>query len=81
MSESTMNLIFDKIGINCFCVYNGERYLGDVVFGIDCGWVYDGMDSYGYFTSPFLRAVADKLDELNAELFKEMPATQGHSTC
>lgn len=81
MNETGMNLLFDKIGSNCLCVYNGDRYLGDVVFSIDCGWVYDSVDIYGFFTSPFLRAIADKLDELNAELFKEMPATQGHSRC
>lgn len=53
-----------------------QKHLGDIIFDISAGWVYilDEEDvSAGYFTSPFLRAVADKLDELNAELFKEFP--------
>ncbi len=51
-----------------------QKYLGDIVFDISCGWVYCAdEDNTGYYSSGFLRAVADKLDELNAELFKEFP--------
>ena len=52
-----------------------QKYLGDIVFDISCGWVYcaDDEDNSGYYSSGFLRAIADKLDELNAELFKEFP--------
>lgn len=49
-----------------------QKYLGDIVFDISAGWVYVTDDNSGYFTSGFMRAVADKLDELNAELFGEM---------
>lgn len=50
-----------------------QKYLGDIVFDISCGWVYCAdEDNSGRYSSGFLRAVADKLDELNAELFKEM---------
>ncbi len=51
-----------------------QKYLGDIVFDISCGWVYFAdEDNTGYYTSGFLRAVADKLDELNAKLFKDFP--------
>ena len=56
-----------------------QRHLGDIIFDISVGWVYilDEDDAnVGYFTSPFLRAIADKLDELNAELFKGFPDAQ-----
>lgn len=78
-----MNLVFvevDLIGGYCYSVWTEHRQkcLGDIVFDISAGWVYvteeDNVNT-GYFTSPFLRAIADKLDELNAELFKEMPTT------
>lgn len=50
-----------------------QKYLGDIVFDISCGWVYYAdEDNSGWYSSGFLRAVAEKLDELNAELFKEM---------
>ena len=50
-----------------------QKYLGDIIFDISCGWVYCAdEDNTGYYTSGLLRSVADKLDELNAELFKEM---------
>jgi len=51
-----------------------QKYLGEIVFDISCGWVYCAdEDNTGYCTSGFLRAIADKLDELNAELFKDFP--------
>ncbi len=51
-----------------------QKYLGDIVFDISCGWVYCADDEgTGWYSSGFLRAVAEKLDELNAELFKEFP--------
>ncbi len=50
-----------------------QKYLGDIVFDISCGWVYYAdEDNTGWYSSGFLRAVADKIDELNAELFKDM---------
>lgn len=49
-----------------------QKYLGEIVFDISCGWVYCAdEDNTGYYTSGFLRAIANKLDELNAELFGE----------
>lgn len=55
-----------------------QKYLGDIVFDISCGWVYcPAEDAWtGYYTAEFLRAIADKLDELNAELFKGFPDAQ-----
>lgn len=82
MSESSMNLLFEELDCqetSCYIVYTPtkQKYLGDIVFDISCGWVYCAdEDNTGYFTSPFLRAVADKLDELNAELFKDFPHAQ-----
>lgn len=84
MSEPSMNLLFEELDCqetSCYKVYTPtkQKYLGEIVFDISCGWVYilDEEDvNAGYFTSPFLRAVADKLDELNAELFKGFPDAQ-----
>jgi hypothetical protein len=81
MSESGMNLVFEELDCqetSCYKVYTQtkQKYLGEIVFDISCGWVYltdeEQVGSMGFCTSPFLRAIADKLDELNAELFKEM---------
>lgn len=58
----------------CYGVWTGQQYrIGEIVFDVSCGWVYvtEGENN-GYFTSPFMRAIADKLDELNAKLFEEM---------
>ncbi len=84
MSEPSMNLLFEELDCqetSCYKVYTPtkQKYLGEIVFDISCGWVYilDEDDAnVGYFTSPFLRAIADKLDELNAELFKGFPDAQ-----
>lgn len=77
--------ILDQHSSSCYSVWtypSKQKYLGDILFDISCGWVYYiDSDSGGWLSAQFLRAVADKLDELNAELFKEMPATQGHSRC
>lgn len=74
-----MNILFEEIDCqetSCYKVYTQtkQRYLGEIVFDISCGWVYcaDDEDNAGYYTSEFLQAIADKLDELNAELFKEV---------
>lgn len=79
MSKSGINLLFEEIDCqetSCYKVYTQtkQKYLGEIVFDISCGWVYcaEDEDSAGYYTSEFLRAVADKLDELNAELFGEI---------
>lgn len=54
-----------------------QKYLGDIVFDPSCGWVYCAdEDNTGWYSSGFLRAVAEKLDELNAELFKGFPDAQ-----
>lgn len=77
--------ILEKHSDICYSLWtypSKRKYLGDICFDISCGWVYCAdEDNTGYYTSEFLHAIADKLDELNAELFKEMPATQGHSRC
>lgn len=70
--------ILDQHSSSCYSVWtypSKQKYLGDIVFDISCGWVYcaDDEDNSGYYSSGFLRAIADKLDELNAELFKEFP--------
>ena len=73
-----MNLQFveqDFGSLFCYGVWteHKQRRVGEIVFDISCGWVYiTEEESSGYFTSPLMRAIADKLDELNAELFKEM---------
>ena len=81
MSEPSMNdmFILEKYSDTMFVLWttpSKQKHLGDIIFDISAGWVYilDEEDvNAGYFTSPFLRAVADKLDELNAELFKDFP--------
>lgn len=79
MSESSMNLLFEELDCqetSCYIVYTPtkQKYLGDIVFDISCGWVYCAdEDSTGYYTSEFLHTIANKLDELNAELFKGFP--------
>ena len=79
MSEPSMNLLFEELDCQetfCYKVYTPtkQKYLGEIVFDISCGWVYCAdEDNAGYYTSGFLCAVADKLDELNAELFKDFP--------
>ena len=70
--------ILEKHSDNCYTVWtypSKQKYLGDIMFDVSCGWVYvtdDVSANTGYFSSGFMRAVADKLDELNAELFGEM---------
>lgn len=72
-----MNILFEEIDCqetSCYKVYTQtkQKYLGEIVFDISCGWVYCAdEDNTGYYTSEFLRAIADKLDELNTELFGE----------
>lgn len=70
-------LFFEEIDCQetfCYKIFTQtkQKYLGEIVFDISCGWVYCAdEDNTGYYTSGFLRAIADKLDELNAELFKD----------
>lgn len=67
--------VLEKHSDSCYSVWtypSKQKYLGDIVFDISAGWVYVTDDNSGYFTSGFMRAVADKLDELNAELFEDM---------
>lgn len=79
MGEPDMNgyFVLERYSDEAYVLWSSpskQKYLGDIVFDISCGWVYCAdEDNTGYFTSPFLRAVADKLDELNAELFNEFP--------
>ena len=81
MGKPGMNLLFEELDCqetSCYKVYTPtkQKYLGEIVFDISCGWVYlldeDGVNT-GYFTSEFLHTIANKLDELNAELFKGFP--------
>lgn len=85
--EPSLNLTFVEVDLGggyCYTVYTEHRQkrLGDIIFDISTGWVYiteeDSVNT-GYFTSPFLRAIADKLDELNAELFKGFPTGTSES--
>lgn len=69
--------VLEKHSNSCYTVWtypSKQKFLGDVLFDISCGWVYcTAEDAWtGYYTSEFLRAIADKLDELNAELFEDM---------
>lgn len=66
--------VLEKHSDSCYTIWtypSKQKYLGDIIFDISAGWVYVTDDNSGYFSSGFMRAVADKLDELNAELFKE----------
>lgn len=67
--------VLEKHSDSCYTVWTSpskQKHLGDIVFDISCGWVYVTDDNSGYFSSGFMRAIADKLDELNAELFEDM---------
>lgn len=71
-----MKLAFEEYSETCIIVWteHRQRYLGDIEFDVSCGWVYlTDEDGSGYFTAEFLRCIADKLDELNTELFKDFP--------
>lgn len=49
-----------------------QRHLGDLVLDISCGWVFDiDNANVGFLSAGFLRSIADKLDEMDAELFGE----------
>lgn len=70
--------ILEKHSNNCYSVWtypSKQKFLGDIIFDISGGWVYCADEDAwaGYYTSEFLRAIADKIDELNAELFKDFP--------
>ena len=75
-----MNLQFVEQDLGskfCYGVWteHKQRRIGEIVFDVSCGWVYvTEEDNDVYFTSPFLRAIAEKLDELNASLFGEYDA-------
>lgn len=68
-------VILEKLNKDVYVLWSSpskQKYLGDIVFDASCGWVYCAdEDNTGYFSSGFMRAIADKLDELNAELFGE----------
>lgn len=65
--------ILEKLNKDMYVLWSSpskQKYLGDICFDISCGWVYCAdEDNTGCYTSEFLRAIADKLDELNAKLF------------
>lgn len=67
--------ILEKLNKDMYVLWSSpskQKYLGDICFDISYGWVYCAdEDNTGYYTSEFLRAIADELDELNAELFKD----------
>lgn len=69
--------ILEKHSDICYSLWtypSKRKYLGDICFDISCGWVYCAdEDNTGYYTSEFLHTIANKLDELNAELFKRFP--------
>jgi len=79
MSKLSMNeyFILEKLNKDMYVLWSSpskQKYLGDICFDISAGWVYiTDEDNEGYLTSEFLRAIADRLDELNAKLFKEFP--------
>ena len=67
--------VLEKHSDTCYSVWtypSKQKHLGDIAFDTSCGWVYcvDEDAWTGYYTSEFLRVIADKLDELNAELFR-----------
>jgi len=41
--------------------------IGEFIIGDDGYYVYFPIQKYGYITSYFMRAIADKLDELNKD--------------
>lgn len=69
--------VLEKLSDTCYTIWtypSKQKYLGDIAFDISSGWVYCAdEDNSGYYSSGFLRAIADKLDELNDELFKDFP--------
>ena len=69
--------ILEKHSDTCYTIWtypSKQKYLGEIVFDISCGWVYCAdEDNSGYYSSWLLRAIADKLDEMNDELFKDFP--------
>lgn len=69
--------ILEKHSDTCYTIWtypSKQKYLGEIVFDISCGWVYCADDdNSGYYSSWLLRAIADKLDEMNDELFKDFP--------
>ena len=70
--------VLEKLSDTCYTIWtypSKQKHLGDIAFDISCGWVYcaDDEDSSGYYSSGFLRAIADKLDEMNDELFRGFP--------
>ena len=73
-----MNIKFveqDFGSLFCYGVWTEHKQhrVGEIVFDVSCGWVYvTEEENSGYFTSPFMRAIADKLDELNKPLYGEM---------
>ena len=74
----TKYFILEKYSEYIFTVHTSpskQRQIGHIVNDISCGWVYVAgieCNGGGFYSAEFLRAMADKLDELNAELFKEM---------
>lgn len=81
MNEPGMNdyFVLERYSDDMYVLWSypsKQKYLGDIIFDPSCGWVYIGdEDNAGWYSSGFLRAVADKLDELDDELFKEIPTT------
>lgn len=69
--------VLEKLSDTCYTIWtypSKQKYLGEIVFDISCGWVYCAdEDNSGYYSSWLLRAIADKLDEMNDELFKDFP--------
>ena len=69
--------IIEKYSEYIFTVHtfpSKQRQIGHIVSDISCGWVYVAgieCNSNGFYSAEFLRGMADKLDELNATLFKE----------
>lgn len=74
-------VILEKLNKDVYVLWSSpskQKYLGDICFDISCGWVYCAdEDNTGYFTSEFLHTIANKIDELNAELFKGFPEEEG----
>ena len=64
-----------------FMVYwENDVYVGDIIVGDDGYFAYWPAKKNGYATSYFLRAIADKLDELNEKwdkIVRSDPAING----
>ena len=58
-------IMFFEDGSTLFNVKNGAGNLGKIFLNDDCEWCFTSSSEYTEIRSLWLRAIADKLDELN----------------